>query len=291
LFVFSSNSLLHLVSEISKNRKVLLKYIIPSFLYSLYNNLAFVNLSSYDPTTYFLLLQFRVVVTGVIYEMLFSKKLTRQQWFSLILLTLGCLMKQLNTHIAPSSAAASSLSYFNYSLLFILVQIFSSCFAGVYNEFILKESSLDIMLQNIFMYMDSIVCNLALLFVFQSSSSSSLTINAAFSLDSLYSLLDLKVILIMVNNAAVGIVTSLFLKSLNSILKTFASALELMFTAILAWIIFSIPLDLTTFVAILIVSAATWLYSLNPVNSGSSVTNSITSSGASEKDQNALNSV
>ena len=40
-------------------------------------------------------------------------------------------------------------------------------------------------------------------------------------------LLDAKVLLIMANNAAIGIVTSLFLKSLNSILKTFASALEL----------------------------------------------------------------
>jgi hypothetical protein len=38
-----------------------------------------------------------------------------------------------------------------------------------------------------------------------------------------------------VNNAALGIVVSLFLRKLNSILKTFASALELMFTAVLSW--------------------------------------------------------
>ena len=47
---------------------VLLLYLVPSFLYCLYNNLAFVNLSTYDPTTYYLLLQFRVVVTGVIFQ-------------------------------------------------------------------------------------------------------------------------------------------------------------------------------------------------------------------------------
>ena len=46
-------------------------YFVPSFLYCLYNNLAFVNLSAYDPTTYFLLLQFRVVVTGVIFQVIF----------------------------------------------------------------------------------------------------------------------------------------------------------------------------------------------------------------------------
>ena len=41
---------------------------------------------------------------------------------------------------------------------------------------------------------------------------------------------------IIANNAAIGIVTSFFLRHLNSILKTFASALELMFTAVLSWV-------------------------------------------------------
>lgn len=44
------------------------------------------------------------------------------------------------------------------------------------------------------------------------------------------------VVVVILNNAAVGIVTSLFLKNLNSILKTFASALELVFIAILSWV-------------------------------------------------------
>lgn len=73
------------------------------------------------------------------------------------------------------------------------------------------------------------------------------------------------VIVIAFNNAAIGIVTSLFLRNLNSILKTFASALELMFTAILCWIIFGIAVDIFTFLAIFIVSAATYLYAQNPV--------------------------
>ena len=47
---------------------VLLLYVVPAFMYCLYNNLAFVNLANYDPTTYYLLLQFRVVVTGVIFQ-------------------------------------------------------------------------------------------------------------------------------------------------------------------------------------------------------------------------------
>lgn len=63
----------------------------------------------------------------------------------------------------------------------------------------------------------------------------------------------------------IGIVTSLFLKTLNSILKTFASALEIMFTAVLCWIIFGIAIDMYTVVAIAVVSIAIFVYSQNPI--------------------------
>lgn len=43
-------------------------YFIPAGLYCLYNNLAYTNLLNFDPTTYFLFLQFRVVVTGVVFQ-------------------------------------------------------------------------------------------------------------------------------------------------------------------------------------------------------------------------------
>ncbi|KAJ8982100.1 hypothetical protein NQ317_010958 [Molorchus minor] len=62
-----------LIIDIVKDRKVLVLYFVPAFLYCLYNNLAFINLSSFDPTTYYLLLQFRVVVTGVLFQVIFKK--------------------------------------------------------------------------------------------------------------------------------------------------------------------------------------------------------------------------
>ena len=245
-----------------------MKYFIPSFLYCLYNNLTFVNLSSYDPTTYFLLLQFRVVVTGIVFQILFSKILSRIQWLSLILLTFGCIIKQIGySKNTKKSESLDLWDYINASFLLILVQVFSSCLAGVYNEYILKEkdNKVDIMLQNVFMYIDSIICNVVLLCLYIPNNGSSKGLIDAFSWSSLSLVFNTTVIFIMLNNACIGIVTSLFLKSLNSILKTFASALELMFTGILSWIIFGIPLDMLTVVSIVIVSLATWLYSKNPV--------------------------
>lgn len=73
------------------------------------------------------------------------------------------------------------------------------------------------------------------------------------------------VIVLIVNNALIGITTSLFLKNLNSILKTFASALELVFTAVLTFLVFGIPIKPNTWIAIMVVSYSIYLYSKHPV--------------------------
>ncbi|CAL1527615.1 unnamed protein product [Lymnaea stagnalis] len=250
--------------DLFKHRKVLSLYFIPAALYCLYNNLQFVNLSAYDPTTYYLLLQFRVVVTGVIFQLIFKKQLSRIQWASLFILTLGCVIKEIRHDVSSAqtmtTAPTSVTDYLDIHLLFIMFQVFSSCFAGVYNEFLLKDTGVDvhIMMANVFMYLNSIICNLLIL-AYRGE------FLEAFHHSSVMSILQPGVMAIIINNAAIGIVTSLFLRSLNSILKTFASALELMFTAVLCWIIFGIPVDLYTVMAIFIVSAATYLYAQNPV--------------------------
>jgi len=62
---------------------VLLLYMIPALLYCLYNNLAFVNLARFDPTTYYVLLQLRVVLTGIIFQVsmiLFSIRIKGRCW-------------------------------------------------------------------------------------------------------------------------------------------------------------------------------------------------------------------
>ena len=133
--------------------------------------------------------------------------------------------------------------------------------AGVYNEFLLKDAgaNVPVLVQNTCLYLDSIICNVVLL-LYQGKLSSGLNV------ESFKTLLGTPIILaVIINNAAIGIVTSFFLAQMNSILKTFASALELMFTAVLCWMIFGIPIYMNTVTAIAIVTLAIYLYSLQPV--------------------------
>lgn len=184
---------------------------------------------------------------------------------SLILLTVGCMVKQINFGQTPDNNSVADGKNttgldFSVNAIFIFVQTICSCLAGVYNEYLLKHKGADvnIYVQNVFMYLDSIVCN-ALILILQGNFFS------AFTTESLGSVFRFNVIIIMINNAAIGIITSFFLKYMNSILKTFASALELLFTAVLCYILFSIPIYINTVLAIGIVSFAIYLYSKSPV--------------------------
>ncbi|CAG0889141.1 unnamed protein product [Cyprideis torosa] len=193
LLYFSTSSQRILVRDIVLHYQLFIHYLVPAALYSVSNNLSFLNMTSFDPTTYFLFLQFRV----------------------------------------------ARLS---------------------------KGKEVDLHFQNICMYFDSIVCNCFLL-----------CIHAAFRRNpeklasSLVTWESIKevgkplVLMLILNNSAAGILTGFFLKTFNSILKTFASALELMFTAVLCWLIFGIPIDYTTVIAIFVVSYAILLYAQNPI--------------------------
>ncbi|CAF1354569.1 unnamed protein product [Adineta steineri] len=165
-----------------------------------------------------------------------------------------------------------SPSFIDIRLMRILIQVFCSCFAGVYTEYLLKNhrsAQVDVMLQNTFMYTNSIICNIVLLIFFDRQQQQQQSIAAADKLfNTLKSIIferELLVPLIILNNVAIGLVTSLFLKLMDSILKTFARALELLFTSVLAWILFSIPISSNTFLAIIVVFIAMYLYLTNPV--------------------------
>lgn len=263
--------------EVKSNPRLFLLYFIPSGLYCIYNNLAFVSLVNFDPTTYYILLQLRMVVTGIMYECVFNRKLTRWQWVSLFLITIGCLVKNSSgfSHSSETETETefSMVRILNASLFWIIVQIFCSCFAGVYTEFLVKDTGADVhlMVQNTFMYIDSIVCNFIGILMFPTTDPKDATMTQSF-FDSPFEtfsriLFDPLVFLVMFNNSLCGIITSLFLKNFNSILKIFASAMELIITAVVCWIIFSIPIDEFTIVAIFIVSLATYIYAHNPMSS------------------------
>lgn len=292
-----NHPILSLFVQTKNHIKLLGMYFISSSLYCLYNNLSYINLSTYDPTTYFLLLQLRVVITGIIYQILFHKYLSCIQWVSLIILMFGCMMKEIKLDFLFDTRIALPIgdnlkkepifiketgAHLNVGLLMIVIQALSSCFAGVYNEFLLKRTGehVNLFIQNMFICLDSIICNCIILLCQWDKD--------VFSAQSISSISNPKVMAVIINNAAAGIATSFFLKYLNSILKTFTSAVELVFIAIFSWIIFGIDVHLNTVFSIATVSFAILLYSRNPV--ASSISSTSSSNGSINKEKSLKDS-
>ena len=65
MYLRDNGSLTAMRAQAAANLHVWALYFVPALLYALYDNLAFVNLQFFDPPTYFILSQFRLVVTGV----------------------------------------------------------------------------------------------------------------------------------------------------------------------------------------------------------------------------------
>ena len=261
----SSNPLFNLFRDVTKDRTTLVLYLVPALLYCVYNNLAFVNLTHFDPTTYFLLLQFRIVITGVLFQVIFKKWLSLVQWLSLIILTMGCVLKQIefDWNEAPKLDTKKFLSF---NILLVILQSCCSCFAGVYNEYLLKKKDalVDIHVQNIYMYLNSILFNFLALFIVDRDPLS------AFSSKSISALANYRVMLIMFNSAVIGIITSFFILRFNSIVKGFAGAVELVLTAIVAHFMFGTPLLANTIVAVILVCVALLMYVMFPVRNAAS---------------------
>ena len=63
-----SASFSSLVTSLSSYKHVLVLYLVPASLYCLYNNLSFLSLSYFNPTTYFMFMQIRLLMTGLMYQ-------------------------------------------------------------------------------------------------------------------------------------------------------------------------------------------------------------------------------
>ena len=129
--IFCRNSARSLFTEGWKHKKILYYYMVPAILYCFYNNLAFTNLAIFDPTTYFMFMQTRLLLTGVIYQFLFKRKLSGRQWISLLILTLGCMIQKLNPDLlgskyvsdeTPEIGVMDMLSL-SSGLIFIMIQV------------------------------------------------------------------------------------------------------------------------------------------------------------------------
>nr|CAD2166958.1 unnamed protein product [Meloidogyne enterolobii] len=119
----------------------------PSLIYNLQNNLYYVALSNLESTTFCVIYQLKILTTAIMLRILLGKLISRIQWIALLILVLGVAIVQ-SQYEPPASQSSKEQSFF-VGMLSVLTMCISSAFAGVYLEMVLKESSVNIWMQNI----------------------------------------------------------------------------------------------------------------------------------------------
>ncbi|KAB0360110.1 hypothetical protein FD754_004266 [Muntiacus muntjak] len=141
------NRILH--DEILNKPMETLKLAIPSGIYTLQNNLLYVALSNLDAATYQVTYQLKILTTALFSVSMLSKKLGVYQWLSLVILMTGVAFVQWPSDSQELNSKELSAGSQFVGLMAVLTACFSSGFAGVYFEKILKETKQSVWIRNI----------------------------------------------------------------------------------------------------------------------------------------------
>lgn len=273
-----THSFLRLVSLINQDG-------IPAGLYALGDVITYINLRSFDPATLLLLSEMKVVVTAMVHQCLFKRMLRPLHWASLGLVSLGCMIKALDS-VDVSHASDDDDSdgdddtgwgdtevtmrillenepptVFNYFL--VLVYIMTSTMASVYNEKLLKDKQVSINLQNIFLYVDGMV--FLMIGIAAGLSEQSESIYEALSPSGLKALFAEPSVLAMACTMAIaGVVTSRFLKVFDSIQKSVATALVIVSLPFLSRLFFGMGITMKMIVSLIMVVLGMYCYTTQP---------------------------
>eukprot|EP00297_Palpitomonas_bilix_P009644 CAMPEP_0113897480 /NCGR_PEP_ID=MMETSP0780_2-20120614/18711_1 /TAXON_ID=652834 /ORGANISM="Palpitomonas bilix" /LENGTH=347 /DNA_ID=CAMNT_0000888965 /DNA_START=120 /DNA_END=1163 /DNA_ORIENTATION=+ /assembly_acc=CAM_ASM_000599 len=133
-----------------------IRYCIPAIIYAVQNNLTLVAMGYLDAPTFQLFNNMKILSTGVAFWLFLKKELSRLQWLALCLLTIGMVTTQIE-ECKPGAEVSASAGMGKIMAGFLVSAGISglSAFAGVYNEYLLKNSNEPISVQNLKLYIFS----------------------------------------------------------------------------------------------------------------------------------------
>ncbi|PVV04262.1 hypothetical protein BB560_001240 [Smittium megazygosporum] len=228
------------------------KMVIPAFLYTIQNNLQYAAVSLLDPATFQVSYQLKILTTALFSVIILRKYLDLTKWLSLILLTLGVAIVQLQsvTDTPSSQKETDSLQRFR-GLLAVAVACVISGLAGVYFELVLKSSSKSLWLRNVQLSFYSLLpAVLGIIF----TDGSGIAENGFF-----YGYTSWTVGSILCQSVG-GIIVAVVVKYADNILKGFATSLSIILSCLLSVWIFDFELSLMFAIGASVVIYSTYLY-------------------------------
>ncbi|KAM4693725.1 CMP-sialic acid transporter [Discoglossus pictus] len=228
----------------------MLKLSVPSLVYALQNNMAFVALSNLDAAVYQVTYQLKIPCTALCMVLMLQRSLSRLQWFSVFMLCGGVILVQ----YSPAEATKIQIEQ-NRLVGFgaVAVAVLCSGFAGVYFEKVLKSSDTSLWVRNIQMYISGIAVTLAGVYM----SDGAQIMEKGFFFGYTY------IVWLVILLASVGgLYTSVVVKYTDNIMKGFSAAAAIVISTIASVTLFGLQITLTFAAGALLVCVSIYTYGL-----------------------------
>lgn len=182
-----------------------------AFAYSVVNIVTYPIFQHAPASVFFLLKAASPVVTAVMLRVLVNRTASPVQWFAISMQCVGLIVTQYNA--CTGSAVVSALGYF-----LIVVNVAVACFAGVWNEHIIKNHGTSVNAQNMILYSCGMCINFV---VFLLLPHTMLGLERPFEFFEGY---NWSVVALIIANGSVGLVITAVYKYADVVVKTFGLA-------------------------------------------------------------------
>ncbi|XP_012299642.1 CMP-sialic acid transporter isoform X2 [Aotus nancymaae] len=230
--------------------KELLKLSVPSLVYAVQNNMAFLALSNLDAAVYQVTYQLKIPCTALCTVLMLNRTLSKLQWVSVFMLCAGVTLVQWK----PAQATKVVVEQ-NPLLGFgaIAIAVLCSGFAGVYFEKVLKSSDTSLWVRNIQMYLSGIIVTLVGVYL---SDGAEIKEKGFFYGYTYY------VWFVIFLASVGGLYTSVVVKYTDNIMKGFSAAAAIVLSTIASVMLFGLQITLTFALGTLLVCVSIYLYGL-----------------------------
>lgn len=238
-----------------------LKLSVPSVLYVFQNNLVYIAMTHLESTTFQITNQLKIISTAIFSIALLNKQLTRLKWISLILLSVGVMMVQIDSHtsvqanILPNthSAGVKMKQSTILGLAAVLASSLVSGFAGVYMEKMFKsQRSTSFWVSNAQLYTCGIFLGLIGVIYQDGIEIAEMGFFHGY---------DFIVCLVVLFASAGGIIVSLILKYASCITKGFATSCAIVLSSVISVYLFNFVPSILFVVGAVSVISAVLMYS------------------------------
>ena len=224
------------------------KLSVPSFLYTLQNNLLYLAINNLDGPTYQVIYNSKIITTGLFSVLLLGRTLGAQKWSSLVLLTLGVSLTQLSPDAAEAAEGSSRMLGF----FCVMAAACTSGFAGVYFEKMLKGSKATLWVRNLQMATTTVPLAMLMMYLKDGARVAEVGVHHGFSP---------LVVTIILNQALGGLLVAVVVKYADNILKAFAAAISIITSTVISALFFGFHITPYFLVGATVVLFASYLYS------------------------------